>query len=475
MRGFSVIEIVISIAVITLVVSSAVLVAGGAQLSLEAGEENAEALGKAQSLIEEQQSLARQDIDLVHTVATTTDSIYQTSVSVSQWLGAPYDAELVVASVSWTSRGGNTHSVSLPAVVGGLGRRQSESCVLANAEDWHNAHVVNYQISTTALAFTPTFGHTVSATNPIASMTASHGLLFVGVESTDTKKDDTVFVFDIKDTTRAPRYLASIDNNPASTKGVNAIKVAGAYVYAASAYDATLHIFDVSDPYHINLIKDYTIPTSSAGSSLFYKDGYVYLGSSKSNTGLELNILDVHDPHTPLWVGGYEVGAIVQEIYSVHGYAYLATDSTTRDLIVLDVHDPANPVSVTTYNASNPHSASMYVRGDTIFLGLTPSFGAPEVRILDISQPSSVIPIASIGIGASAVGILVRNTLMFVLTSTTKLLKIFDISNTSSIVEITPSTALPGVGTVLTCSGPTLIIGSNLNGQGYISFVSPNL
>lgn len=471
MRGFSVIEIVISIAVITLAVASAVLVAGGTQLSLETGEENAEALSKAQSLIEEQQSLARQNIDLVHNTATTTDGIYKTSVSVSKWAGAPYDAELVVASVSWTSRG-NTHSVSLPAVVGGLGNRQGESCILANSEDWRHARIVNYQLSTTTLAFTIAFGHTVSVANPIATMTASRGFLFVGVEATDTKKNDTIFVFDIKDTSRAPRYIASIDNNTASTKGVNAIKATGAYVYAVSAYDTTLHIFDVSDPSYVSLIKDYTIRTSAEGSSLFYKNGYVYLGSSKSNAGVELNILDVHNPHAPLWIGGYEVGAIVQAIYEANGYAYLATDST-HDLIALDVHNPVNPIAVATYNASNPHSASMYVRGGTLFLGLTPSFGAPEVHILDISQPSSIAPIASKGIGASAVGVLVRDTLMLVLTSTTKLLKIFDISNTSSITEITPNIAVPGVGIALTCSDSTIIIGSNLNGQGYISFVLP--
>jgi type II secretory pathway pseudopilin PulG len=472
MRGFSVIEIVISIAVITLAISSAVLVSGGAQLSLEGGEENAEALSMAQALLEEQQSLARQDIDLVHNVATSTKGIYQKSVSVSQWPSAPYDALLIVASVSWTSRGGIKHSVSLPAVVGRMGRLQSESCVFANGENWRNSHVVNYQLSTTTLAFMSSFGHTISVSNPIASMVASRGFLFVGVASTSAKKDDTIFVFDITDLARAPRYIASIDNNVASTKGVNAIKATGAYVYAVSAHDTTLHIFDVSNPSNIVLIKDYTIPTSAAASSLFYKDGYVYLGSSKSNTGLEFNMLDVHDPHAPIWVGGYEVGAIVQAIYAAHGYAYLATDSTTRDLIVLDVHDPANPTSVAVYNASNPHSASMYVRGDTLFLGLTPSFGAPEVRIFDISQPTSIMPIASQGIGASAVGILVRDTLMFVLTSTTKLLKIFDISNSSNIVEVTPSTTLPGVGVALTCSGSTIILGSNLNGQGYISFVS---
>jgi len=495
-RGFSTIEVLIAMMVMVAVFSATALLSFGSQSMLAGGELNAGALSRAQKLLEHQQSLARKDFNLLQNIATTSDGIYRQSVSVGVWQGDPYATKRVTALVSWADQNNTARSLSLDTLVSNIDHAVGgDTCGSVVSGDWVAPHISNYALTLTGILPSPPAGHTFGTSTPITAIDAYKGKVYVALASTSAKVNDSLFVLDSTDPVRGPQYLASVDNNTSSIDGAEALKAAGGYLYVANAHDANfktckpsvncaqVQIFDTSNSSSITSVAYYLLPTSSppyvygsggqaVAKSISYKDGYLFLGLSKTGNGPEFNIIDVHDPHVPVWIGGFAVGAIIKSIYTAHGYAYLATDDVARDLIVLDIHDPSSPSLVATYNAPNPHSESLYMLGDRLFLGLTPAFGAPELRMLDVTDPLAPALAGSQKIGASAVGVVVRDTLMFVLTSTTKQLKIFDISDVSAIAT-TSILTMPGVGTSLDCEGNTLYVASNDGGQGYVSVIAP--
>ena len=100
----------------------------------------------------------------------------------------------------------------------------------------------------------------------------------------------------------------NIDNDIKVNSGLMAVAVAsstsGSYAYVASASSfarGQLQIIDISNPASPAVVATYTIPTSvvstaGSGNAIFYKDGYVYLGLTKTSAdGSEFNIIDVKD------------------------------------------------------------------------------------------------------------------------------------------------------------------------------------
>ena len=76
-----------------------------------------------------------------------------------------------------------------------------------------------------------------------------------------------------------------------------------------------------------------TVPAAGLGNSIFYKNGYVYLGLAAAAGGTEFNIIDVHNPFSPARVGGYSFNShAVNDILIKNNYAYIfhPTDTTGK-------------------------------------------------------------------------------------------------------------------------------------------------
>ncbi len=508
-KGFSTVEMLIAMAILIMIISAVILVSFGSQSLLVDSQTNSEALNKAQELLEEAQAKARKDYKLVNPVAEFVDGIYKKKVDVATQ--PDFFTKKVTATVSWTGEGNRNLDVQLSALVtnfeNAVGGDTCDSVLSPNADAWENPQIKNSITDFAQLAG-------VSGVYPITDVDAYEGKLYVTVGSTDNDTDPTFFIFNVSNPEN-PVFLGKIDNADDVQSGLSAVAVDGKYAYVATAREISadpafgqLQIIDISNPlsptvvYTLNLSGIVGTSGQGIGNSIFYKDGFVYLGLTKVGSGStdgEFNIIDVHNFPTnqPVLADSYTVDNAVNAIYVKGGYAYLATPNS-QELIVLDVSRP-NDISTGSpipwgYDASGGgNGKSLYLVGDSLYFGRTVPSSGPEFYILNNSDPTNIVannPTPStIDIGDSVGGLVVRagldsasppilRNLVFLLTRTN--FQVWDITNLFAITQWSPTFLnLAGSGSatfepVLDCEGNYFFVGSNDNGDhGYLSVIAP--
>jgi hypothetical protein len=341
-------------------------------------------------------------------------------------------------------------------------------------------------------------------------MDAYNGKLYV-TTNLSTANQNTFFVFNISNPSN-PTIISKIDNDAANNSGLNAVVVDGTYAYAANASSPSV----VGQFQMINLATMAVTKSLKAsgvsgltgaqgqGNSIFYKDGYVYLGlKSTGGHGPEFHIFDVHDASNPLevgsWPSGSGLGNDINAIYVNGSYAYLATPNS-QELIVLNVSNPANittgsPTRFGYDAAGSGNGKSLDMIGDAIYLGRTNPSSGPEFYILNAADPTAMPALnptpSTITIGSSVDALQVRSgldaapdptlhTVAFLLTRTA--LQAYDTSDLSPWTptkNVSEFLQLPNNGSVtnepvMDCEGNTLFIGSNdASNKGYLYDIAP--
>ena len=492
----------IAMAILILVLSSVITVAFGGQAILSDNEIAGEALKKAQELIEQEQSLARKDFKLVNSVPEASDGIYRKRVLVET--ESDYLTKKVTSIVAWTGEHGRNLDIRLTALVTNFERAiGGDTCnSVVTGQNWTAPIYASY-----GFAMGDLLPSTMTGNFPVADIDVYNGKLYAAVSDTSINTDHTFFVFDASNPSVRPPYLGSADNAPTRQDGISAIHAAGKYVYAASLVGASfgptpsctlgpncaqLQIFNVSNPASIPTPINFKVPGvfgsggQAAGKSIFYKNGYVYLGLSKTASGPEFNIIDVRDPSNIRWIGGWSAGNAVNAIYVRKNFAYVAVaTSVGQELFVLDIANPVNPVVVGGFDAASGgfggYGKSIYAVGDALYFGRTfePSAEREEFYILNNENPVSFLPVlGKRDTGESVNGIIVRDFLAFVLLGSQ--MQIMKISNP---VNIDPAYAPPflfsgtNVGKALDCEGNYLYIGTadSASNAGAITAVKPGI
>ena len=484
--GFSTLEVLIAMGILILCISAVILVSFGNQSILTDAEINSEALHKAEEYLQEAQALARQDFKLV---LPRENSEITGPITFTKTLSVETLPDLLTkeiqSTVTWTGEHGREQKVELTALVTNFENAiGGDTCDSVLPAGWTAPLIKNAVTDFAALVGDP------AGIYPVTGIDASHGKLYVTVNNTAANTKETFFIFSIADPAN-PTLVNKIDNASAISAGLNAAHVAGKYAYVANGYGAPfttctegsncaqLQVIDISvaPP---QVIKNYKVPgvtgtaNQAIGKSIFYKDGYVYLGLAKTASGPEFHILDVHDPANPSWVGAYSVGHDVNDIQVKGKYAYLATPDT-EELTTLDVGDPAHPVHAGGFDGpGGSNGKSLTLVGDMLYVGRT--FGGDEFYVLDNKNPAStLLALGSKDLGAteSANGLLVRDFLAFLLTNTQ--LQILNISNPASIGSYAPPVSLPngGAGTALACEGNYLFAEAVSAGLGSLSVIAP--
>ncbi len=113
-RGFSVLEIIIAMAILLMGITAVTLMSPGAQSASVDSQLNIQGLNMAQSSLESEQALARKDFKLVNPVATTTSGQFQTAIYATN---VDLFTKKVTAVVSWAQQYGRSQSVSLSTLV----------------------------------------------------------------------------------------------------------------------------------------------------------------------------------------------------------------------------------------------------------------------------------------------------------------------------------------------------------------------
>lgn len=505
-KGFSTLEILIAMAILILVLSSVIMVAFGGQAILSDNEIAGEALKKAQELLEVEQARARKDFKLVNPVPEVEEIVG--GLTYKKWVevetASDYLTKEITSIVAWTGEHGRNLDIRLTALVtnfeNAIGGDTCDSVV--TGPEWTAPIYATY-----AFAEGDLLPSGITGNFPVADIDVSNGKLYAAINDTSVNTDHALFVFDSSNPSARPPYLGSADNAPTRQDGINAIHAAEKYVYAASAVSANfgpspsctqgpncaqLQIFNVANPSSIPAPVNFKVPGvfgsggQATGKSIFYKNGYAYLGLSKTASGPEFNIIDVREPSNIRWIGGWSAGNAVNAIYVRKNFAYVAvaTDSG-QELFVLDISNPVNPVAVSPggFDAPSPgiggYGKSIYAVGDTLYFGRTfeSSLSGEEFYILNNENSASPLPLLGArDIGESVNGIIVRDFLAFVLLGSQ--LQIMKISNPASI---DPAYAPPflfsgtNVGKTLDCEGNYLYIGTadSSTNAGTITLVKP--
>jgi hypothetical protein len=500
----------IAMVILVMTFTAVMLVVFGNQSILTDSATNAEALTKAQGMLEEEQALARKDFRLVNPTSTP-DGIYQKAVTVVTQ--SDYFTKKITATITWTGDHLRPEYSSLSALVtnfeNGVGGSTCDSVLSGN---WASPQIQNgFPFSTTDFA---TLAGDAAGLYPVTDVDAYAGRLYATVNNTSANAKPTFFIFNIK-TPANPTLWGSVDTSTTVSPGLNAVAVATSssqnYAYVASAYDANfstcpaapyftptpancaqLQIINITNPAAPVVAANFEIPTSTPpyvvgyggslnaiGKSIFYRDGYLYLGLSKTSSGPEFNVIDVHNPTTPHWVGswpapGTSSGNAVNAIYVQGHYAYLATPDNTNEVIVLDISNPGNPIKVASFDAplGSGNGKSLDIVGDTLYLGRTS--GGSEFYTVDITNPLAPVALGHVDLGSvSVTGTLVRDSLAFLLAGTQLVIK--NITNPAAPVAA-GSLGLPagGTGAALDCEGNYLYAASNdAGGHGALSVISP--
>jgi type II secretory pathway pseudopilin PulG len=513
--GSLTIELMIALAIMVLILSAVVMVSFTNQNFLIDSQTNAEALKIAQGLIEEQQALARKDFNLVNPVPLSyedtldsddcpsdfiVDDIYRKRVCVvtDPENKGEYFNKLVTAIVE-IDNGRNVKPIKLSAAItnfnNAIGGNTCDSVLSGN---WKNPKIINEDNSDFAkLIGDPTGIYTLSDVDAYRYYDAVNEkyesrLYVTATKATNENGEDanlsTLFIFDTTNK-KNPDLLGHIDSAPNTPFGLNAIHVSEdpasdpprTYAYTANAYecdptsaslacDGQLYIFDVTDPDNITISAKLKIDSlkpgiSSAirgvtsGASIFYKNGYIFLGLTK-NDGPEFHILDVHktssitDNLAYSSLGSYEVGSEVNAIYVKNNYAYIASPDDL-ELKILDISTLSDPDDGSSggssygFNSSEGagHGKSIYIVGDKLYLGKTvPNIGN-DFHILDNRNPKSVLSEltapGSTNMPSSVNSIIVRSNLGFFLTNSD--LEIFDIGDPTNMDPVTISAPLETV------------------------------
>lgn len=305
------------------------------------------------------------------------------------------------------------------------------------------------------------FGVVISAASGSGSGTRTASVDNIRITVTYTRQFS---VLNISNPTN-PTFDKTLGSNVVS-QGFTSVAVAtsttaGNYAYVTTA--STTAQFQVINltPTPAIVLSTYRIPNATGliPNTLFYKDGYVYIGFPNNPSGDEFVILDVHNPSViPAPLATFSVNAGVNSIYVKSGYAFIATNDPLRELIVLDLNNLASPVLRGVYNAPPLTTSTfglgkaLYTVGDTLYFGRYYINSDPELAVLDTTSATPTLlgsrDVNGISETRGVYNAIVRSNFAFLLTgnatgSGTKL-QVYNVTNPASITSVTAADLITG-------------------------------
>jgi hypothetical protein len=286
--------------------------------------------------------------------------------------------------------------------------------------------------------------------NPSTDIEVRNGIVYLTADSTTASRHD-IFVID----SNSRSILSSLNTGP----GIAALEVAGPYIFVAQSSTVNqLQIIDIHDRSSPLLVSQLRLPlptpstTPPFASTIFYSNGYIYLGTAKWN-GQEFSIIDVSNILSPVVVGTFETNTLVNDIYVRDDKAYLAT-SDEKQMRVLDVSDKSDPILIDSFSPSGWQTQEGKILDyfeDVLGFGRTVGgFNVTGNHELFISSTTTTI---SRDIPGGVYGILMRAPYTYLLTHDLgKEFKVFNSTLSTKVFEF-PLQSFP---VKMACDGSTL-------------------
>lgn len=416
-KGFGVIEVLVSLMVITSAVTAVILVVFSNQSLKLDNEVNNVALYRAGEIIGKSQVLSAADFNSVIASSSppSTNDIFTESLSVSDISPCRKD---ISSSIDWSVQANRPQNVSLTTSL--VSKEEAEAlgydCDISGgpvSEWWHPDTFVSVDFGSLG-------GDNNGTSATGIDVISSGSRKYVVLSSTHgTAAVNDVWVVDVTDITdgSAP-YTASLTGALNTSAGLNDIDIAGGHAFAANNENQNqLHTVDLSDLAVLDGTASVSLPgVNPAGSypqgrKVFYYDNRLYIGINET-AGPEFHVFDVSDPVNPVHLGSLELFHNVHDIVVRGNYAYLATSDNTGEVMVIDISNPGAlddvPYPLNPYHPDNSgmkfnapgvyDGTSLYLLGNKLYLGRKGTYNDSSIHnffILDIENPASIVSLGS--------------------------------------------------------------------------------
>lgn len=496
MRGISLIEILLAIALMGITIVGIAEAIFGTTFSLSQMQMEEEALRHARHLLAGTYDIPYENLV---SISSTTIGRFTQSLTIEEQEDQGISSARVL--VSWQTPFGTQQTISLEARHADP-QTSPSSCDGFVEEGWLRPQVRNtYLLQQDGL-----LGDTVpGGAYSVAAIAATSSMIAVAINSTSIPSTPALFFFKAQGVSL--EHLSGFDNASTSRTGFSSVVFGNRFVFAGNRFGskssatcndgvscAQVQIFETKTKDTVQRVGAISLATTSqpfartsggesaGATTLFYQAPYLYLGLEKTNGGQEFSIVDVSDPSQPKWMSGYSVGRTINHITVRDSRAYVSTDDPARELIILDIRDTLHPVLLGSYNAPGAvgfgYGAASLARNSLLRFGRTYSSNASELSLLDVKNPAFIKEVASRDSGISKNPESVRSlasldTLTFALL--THRLEFWNTNAPNTVSLLAPTHVLPAgtEGAALACRNNLMYLGRNsVDGSGMIDVLS---
>lgn len=266
----------------------------------------------------------------------------------------------------------------------------------------------------------------VGAGNSATDVDAVGNVVYISTESSTKSKPD-IHAYNITNPA-TPTLLSEIDVDAYSLQSIDG---SSSYLFSsATGVLPDLKIINNTNPASLSLAAEYNLITFVDATKIFRDINTIFLGVKQTSFSGEFFALNTTVPTSPSEFDNFEINADVNGIYELNGTAYLATSHDSREMYVLNVSNPSNITQVGVYNntGSTDGTSVFAVSPSRVFLGV-----GSTMYILNATNPASITTLGSFNAGGAVNDMYIAGNLAFLATSNSNSeLQIVNISNVAS-------------------------------------------
>ena len=427
--GQSLIEMIIAIAVFTVIITAAAMVFYGGSSSVYTQKSSGGALERARTGLEAARIIRDSGW------SNLTDGIYGVKLNGTTWQLIPTndtdgtytrtvaistiddDTKKIVASVSWQTEQQNTQTVGLTTA---LSRWQD----IVNAEllfgDWTKPRVVA--------------SIDIGSGNEATGIAYKNGKVYISGSAPSAAKPD-FFIIDVSNP-ESPQLLSSLNIET----GLVAVAVSGNYAYVIEKDSSDFFIIDISNASAPTKVSKLTIGGGD-GRALAVTGSFVYVGHDDT-----VSVINVANPAIPSLVGELRVADDINGISIFGSTLYLATRDGHAELMIVNITNRTSPTLISQYDAEGGSENGKSVQGKNngrVYLGRLKGGNHTnhhEFFVINASSPTSPSFLGSLDIPSDINALVVISNLAFLATTDTN--KEFQILNIAGLPTITAYASL---------------------------------
>lgn len=411
MKGQITLEILISLFILVISVSTAVMVSFGSQSIITDTQLNNQALYITRQGLENARAISRQDFNSLVS-ASSAEDIYLKETSVED-----IDAytKKVTSRVSWETDPLRPQEIELATIL-----TDKQTAIDEGGDTGGSNPTGNWQNPITLSSID------VGAGNQATDVDVSGNTVYISTQSSSRSKPD-VHAFDVSN----PASPFLLDDLDAGAYALASLDYNNGYVYGASTgVIPDLKVIDAHNPADLNVASDFNVITFVNAKSVLKINTTVYLGVQKTAFNGEFFALDVADPLNPSQLDVFEINGDANKIFYKNHLAYVATSRDDKELFILNVANPASISEAGHLDISGSSDAiGIFVQSASrVFLG-----AGNILYVLDAADPLHISILGSLDVGGAINDIYVAGNLAFLATSNSnREFQVTDVSNPAS-------------------------------------------